>query len=100
MIAACQAKAIPVILLTPTVDLKANLADPQDPLNQHAAQIRRLAAEYQVGLVDSLARFQASARDADSLAALMAQNNHPNRRGHELVAAELLTWFPAASSSP
>jgi hypothetical protein len=31
-----------VILLTPTPDLKANLNDPEDPLNQLAEQIRRL----------------------------------------------------------
>jgi acyl-CoA thioesterase I len=94
MIATCQAKGIPVILLTPTVDLKAKLANADDPLIQHAAQIRRLAAEHQVGLVDSLARFQAHASDAAQMAELMAQHNHPNRRGHELVAAGLLDFFP------
>jgi hypothetical protein len=25
---------------------------------------------------------------------LLAQNNHPNRAGHEIVARELLAWFP------
>jgi hypothetical protein len=27
----------------------------------------------------------------------MSQENHPNREGHELVAAELLKWFPTRS---
>ena len=26
---------------------------------------------------------------------LMAQSNHPNQRGHALVAEQLLRWFPA-----
>ena len=25
---------------------------------------------------------------------LMSQGNHPNRKGHALVAAALLEWFP------
>jgi acyl-CoA thioesterase I len=94
MIEACIAKKIPVILLTPTPDTLAKLDDPGDPLNQHAEQIRRLAAEYHVGLVDSLAQFKQFVRDGGQLKTVMAQNNHPNRKGHELVAPELLKWFP------
>ena len=94
MVEACIAKHIPVILLTPKMDLKAQMDDPTDPLNQHAAQIRRLAAEYHVGLVDSLAQFQRYVHDGGQLKELMAQGNHPNRKGHELVVPELLKWFP------
>ena len=47
-----------MILLTPTADMSAKLDDPNDPLNQHAAQVRELAATHHVGLVDSLAAFQ------------------------------------------
>ena len=63
-------------------------------MNQHAAQVRRLAAEYHVALVDSLAAFQAAVRAGARLENLMSQGNHPNRAGHDLVAAELLRWFP------
>jgi lysophospholipase L1-like esterase len=93
MALACHVK---VILLTPTPDLAAQLDNPDDPLNQHAGQIRRLAAEYHVGLVDSLAQFQTEVRSGVKLSDLMAQGNHPNRKGHELVAAELLKWFPSS----
>lgn len=82
-----------VILLTPTPDLTAKLDDPLDPLNQHAEQIRRLAAEYHVGLVDSLAEFKDAIRTGTKLEDLMAQANHPNAKGHELVAHELERWF-------
>lgn len=98
MITNALAANVRLILLTPTADLNANLDDPADPLNQQAEQIRRLAAEYHVGLVDSLARFKAYAAGGGKLGDLMAQPNHPNGRGHALVAAELLPWFPAPAA--
>ena len=94
MIEMALAAHVKVLLLTPTADMTAHLDDPNDPLNQHAEQIRRLAAEYHVGLVDSLQAFKDAAHSGVPLKDLMAQSNHPNRRGHELVAKELLSWFP------
>ncbi len=94
MIETCVSKKIPVILLTPTADSRANLADPEDPLNQHARQIRRLAAEYKIPLVDSLAEFNRYVSGGGKLDDLLSQNNHPNLHGHRLVAAELLKLFP------
>ncbi len=95
MIQAALASHVKVILLTPTADLGAKLDDANDPLNQHAELVRRLAAEYHVGLADSLAQFKAYVRNGGQCADLMSRVNHPNRKGHELVAAELLKWFPA-----
>lgn len=94
MITQALQQHIKVILLTPTPDLTAKLQDPKDPLNQHAQQIRCLANEYGVALADSLARFKDYAASGGQLPDLMAQSNHPNRKGHELVLAELLRWFP------
>jgi len=83
---------IKVLLLTPTPDLAA-VGNPKDELARHAEQVRRLATEYSVGLVDSFAAFQTAVKSGGRLEDLMAQSNHPNRHGHELVAAELLRWF-------
>lgn len=94
MIEKCQSHNIKVILLTPTPDIKAKLDDPNDPLNQNADQIRELAATYHVGLVDSLKGFQSQIAAGKKLADLMAQSNHPNRAGHEIVADLLAQWFP------
>lgn len=94
MIDKAQAANAKVILLTPTADTRAHLDDPNDPINQHAQQIRELAAEYHVGLVDSLALFQRYVKDGGKLEDVMAQINHPNRKGHDWVAAELMRWFP------
>ena len=47
-----------------------------------------------VGLADSLAQFREVIDAGTKLKDLMAQSNHPNRKGHELVVAELVKWFP------
>jgi acyl-CoA thioesterase I len=94
MIEKAQAARVKVILLTPTADFRAKLDDPNDPLCQHAKQVRELAAKYHVGLVDSLADVQQHLKGGGKLEDLMSQVNHPNRKGHELVAKRLLAWFP------
>lgn len=91
---------IKIILLTPTADMAAHLDDPNDPLNRHAELIRRLASEYRVGLVDSLVQFENYARNGGQLSDLMAQSNHPNLKGHELVVVQLLNWFPSPNQKP
>jgi len=94
MIEKAKAKGARVILMTPTGDTSARLDDPADPLNRHARQIRQLAAEHGVGLADSLELFKQYVKGGGKFEDLMSQVNHPNRKGHDLVAAELLRWFP------
>jgi lysophospholipase L1-like esterase len=94
MIEQAQSKNIKVILLTPTGDTSAKLDDPADPLNQHADQIRALANQYHVALADSLAAIKTYIKTGGQLPDLMSQGNHPNRHGHDLVAGELMQWFP------
>jgi acyl-CoA thioesterase-1 len=93
MISAAKAAGIQVILLTPTPDQSAKLDDPKDPLNQHAEQVRALAKEQGVLLVDSLALFKAKVAAGTPLKDLMSQGNHPNAAGHALVTAALLDLF-------
>jgi len=93
MIAQAKNAGARVILLTPTPDTSARLDDPNDPLNRHAEQIRRLARENDVAIVDSLALFRARVRAGEPLESFMSQSNHPNRKGHEIVAAGLIRWF-------
>ncbi len=93
MIAQAKTAGVKVVLLTPTPDTSVSIDDPNDPLNQHAEQIRRLARENGVALVDSLALFQARVHAGEPLESFMSQVNHPNRKGHEIVAAELLKLF-------
>ncbi len=86
-----------VILLTPTLDAASQQADSEDKgaLHAQAEQIRALAAEYGVGLADSYEAFRTHFERGGDLSDLLSWPNHPNRRGHELVAEALLRWFPA-----
>ena len=86
-----------VILLTPTLDAAQRNAESEDggALAQHAQQIRALADAYSVGLADSYGVFKKHVEQDGELSDLLAWPNHPNRRGHELVAQALLRWFPA-----
>ncbi len=85
-----------LILLTPTADSTQHPqygGEDKGLLGEHAAQIRKLAADYGVGLADSFRAFQDALASGD-LSDLMSWGNHPNRDGHALVAKELLRWFP------
>lgn len=82
-----------VILLTPSIDSNTNFTSPEDPLCQHAAQVRQLASEHAVGLVDSLGAFQSRVADGTPVKELLSQPNHPNCRGHELIAELFEPWF-------
>ena|GEM_PF-130027 len=93
MIEQANSRGIKIILLTPTPDLNADLSNPEDPLNRRAELIRNLARSQSVGLADSLAEFRARIADGDPLEDFMSQRNHPNRKGHELVAKVLMRWF-------
>jgi len=86
-----------IILLTPTSDLTQApdyAGADKNLLVAHANQIRRLAEEHNIGLADSLSAFREYTKTAD-LSDLLSWSNHPNRLGHEIVARELLRWFPA-----
>ncbi len=96
MIEASLARQATVLLLTPTWDNTAivdGAAEAWRDLARHAEQIRRLAAEYAVGLADSFAAFDAHVAAGGDLTDLLSWSNHPNRHGHRLVARELLRWF-------
>lgn len=93
MINKSMEKGIKVILLTPSPDVKLNLLDSQNELNKHTEQIRKLAAENHIGLTDSYKAFSFLYSDKTELDKYMAQVNHPNEKGHELIANEIMKWF-------
>jgi len=97
MIRAGQAADAKLLLLTPTPDVtlaRGYEGEDRRDLVEHAEQIRQLAADHEIGLADSLRACMAYCETGD-LVDILAWSNHPNRRGHELVARELLRWFPA-----
>jgi len=93
MIKQAKDHGIKVILLTPSPDQSVNYADSANELKKHADQIRKIAMENQVGLADSYQAFRFLYPDKEQLSKYMAQVNHPNELGHELIANELMKWF-------
>lgn len=93
MIKKAKEQNIKVILLTPSPDLRVNYNSPDNELKKHADQIIKLAKENKVGLVDSYKAFAFLYSDKDQLTRYMAQVNHPNQLGHELIANEIIKWF-------
>jgi lysophospholipase L1-like esterase len=93
MIQAALAQKIKVILLTPTPDWSENILAEKTRLAQHARQIRELAVKYQVGLVDSYAAFREKVQNGESVRVYLSQINHPNEKGHRIVADLILRYF-------
>lgn len=104
MISTAVIKNIKVILLTPSPDQRLNMqARDSSSLYAHAQQIRSLAALHHTGLADPFRLFQRIAKEKASIKEYMSSINHPNRKGHELIAAEILNWFkkdPTAKPNP
>lgn len=99
MIVAAKQAGAAVLLLTPTPDLTQRAHAPSEesqPLRDHAVQIRQLAAEHDVGLVDSQCAAAAYCQHTGELTDLLSWSNHPNRAGHVLVARALMRWFTPA----
>lgn len=87
-------RGVKLILMTPTPDVWEIEPGGVTDLQRHAEQVRKLANEYGTGLADSLAAFDAYVRGGGDLMDVLSWANHPNRAGHEIVARELLRWFP------
>lgn len=92
MIQAAIAYGTKVILLTPTPDLKEDIHSKDTPLAKHSEQIRTLAKQYKVGLVDSYKLFKKLAA-IQPLKGYMSQNNHINQKGHQFVADAIFEYF-------
>lgn len=93
MIRKALKKGIKIILLTPSPDQRVDMLKADNELEQHQQQIRQLAKENGLGLVDSYALFKAKIMAGDSISTFMSQVNHPNSAGHALIAGELSTYF-------
>jgi lysophospholipase L1-like esterase len=93
MIKAALKKNIKVILLTATPDQKVDLNDKTTDLQKLCDQITGLANQYKTGLVDSYAAFQQRISAGGVLSDYMSQVNHPNEKGHQLVADGIMKYF-------
>jgi acyl-CoA thioesterase I len=86
-------KKIRVVLMTPSADEQVDLLQPGNELEQFATMLVKLAEQYHTGLADSYSRFKHLEEQQKNIHNYMAQSNHPNRSGHELIATEILRYF-------
>lgn len=84
---------IKVILLTPSPDQRVDILEPNNELEKHAFQIRSLSKKYDVGLVDSYEEFRKKAISGEPVSDYMSQVNHPNAKGHLLIANKITEFF-------
>lgn len=93
MIREATQRSIKVILLTPSPDQRVDIRVENNELEQHTLQIRALAGKHGLGLADSYAQFRTRVMAGDSLGQYMSQVNHPNAKGHQIIARELMLFF-------
>jgi len=93
MINAALDENIPVILLTPSPDMRVDMVTKGNELEQFSEMLITLAAGYQIGLVDSFGQFKTHLLSGFDLKDFMSQVNHPNEKGHKLIAEEIMKYF-------
>lgn len=93
MILACHQAQVPIVLLTPTPDSREDITDDQSRLSAFRNQVIQLGRQYQVPVVDPYQEFQKQVRAGTPVDHFLSQSNHPNRRGHQVVADLLTAWL-------
>lgn len=93
MIVEAQKQGVKAILLTPTPDLTEEISNDSALLEKYSQQIHNLASKYRTGLIDSYAAFKARNNNGEELNIYMSQSNHPNEKGHRIVAELILNYF-------
>ena len=86
-------KKMKIILLTSTPDQRIGIMDKDTDLQKLNNQLIDLAKKYQVGLVDNYTAFQKLFSSGGKIADYMSQVNHPNEKGHQLVANGIMKYF-------
>ncbi len=93
MIISALKKGIKIILLSPSPDQRVNILEANNVLEQHTAQIKNLSKKYGIGLVDSYGLFRQKVVSGERISNYMSQVNHPNEKGHALIANGIIDYF-------
>ncbi|MEM6377432.1 MAG: GDSL-type esterase/lipase family protein [Bacteroidota bacterium] len=93
MIKKALRKNVKVILLTPSPDQRVDLLAADNELKQHRNQIEKLARINGIGFVDSYRLFKEKVEAGEDVSIYMSQVNHPNKKGHQLIADEIFKYF-------
>lgn len=99
MIEKARESGAKVILVGPNPDKRVIYdRDDKRKLEAHNALLQSLADEYEIGWANIYPLFPSD--DPERLDALLSWVNHPNARGHALIADELMKWFPIPGLRP
>jgi lysophospholipase L1-like esterase len=79
--------------VTPTGARNVNYDAPDEPLEIRAAIIRKVAAEEDVPVADVLLAWKTALKNGVRQDSLLAQANHPNKKGHEIAAKVIAGIF-------
>lgn len=93
MAKAAKAKGVPVVFVTPTGADNVRYDAPDEPLEIRAAIIRKVAAEEGAPVADVFAAWKAALKKGVRQDSLLAQGNHPNRKGHGIAAKVIAEVF-------
>ncbi|MGF7143940.1 lysophospholipase L1-like esterase [Anaerotaenia torta] len=95
MIEAGLAFGAKLILITPAPDCRKEYYTARSSGDEELSDmIRRLAAEYGVGLADAAQTFDQRLALSHLLSSYLISVNHLTREGHGVIAADLADWFP------
>ena len=90
MIESAKKNQIPLVLITPTGTRFDNFKDPANDLSVRVALIKKLGQEYDVPVADVSAAWQKTLDSGTPQESLLSQGLHPNAKGHEIAAQEIL----------
>ena len=93
MIEKALSKKVKIVLLTPTPDMQEDIKNSESPLEKYTSQILALGKQYHIPVIDSYHIFKKLVIVGKNLNDYMAQSNHPNALGHQLVANEICKLF-------
>jgi lysophospholipase L1-like esterase len=88
---------VKVVLLTPTPDTSEDILNANSPLAQHTRQIIELGKQYNIPVIDSYGTFKKMVQSGVVLNNYMAQPNHINTLGHDVVAKLIKPLFEIPS---
>lgn len=86
-------KQVKIVSLTRTPDSREDIRETNSPLARHTRSIRGPGGEFGLPVVNSYGAFRQLVFDGSEVSSFLSQPNHPNRKGHDLVADLILELF-------
>jgi acyl-CoA thioesterase-1 len=96
MIKAAKNRGCKLILLTSIPDLNSyskEHIEHESRRRDHCDLVRRLARDEELALADSDLSYGKYLGQGGNILDLLSQGNHPNRKGHAIIAQDIIRWF-------